>query len=1010
MPPRRIPWTIVLTLPLALLALLWATTHDVSTVAAAATTTYAGCPGHSPNFATIQEAVNNTAPGGVVNICPGVFDESVDLMTMNGGAGVGNITLRKEPSVAGTVDWTAPGSALYVSDIFTGNITVQDVYIHDALGNGVSLDGPIVGSVNIANVQSYRNRAFGFYIDATQGLTIVNTTANKNAEAGFSLIGDPGAPTMHLEKLQANDNDLGGIFIPVAGSLDLLDSEANDNGSTLLAGPQSSGVFVMSVLGDPCNASVQSSSPSVHIENTEASRNAGYGFWVLSFAGPVELNDATAKDNGFDGVAVQSGVVAQAGAGPCTSGSIAVTNSTADNNGWYYGAFVKGAVEAANGLIGPFAGFRLIGAQIAVDGADATANENYGFCLFPFGSAATVVNSTAADNVEDGILQDPDICANLLGSAANFAGAAGIAAVPAEVLTPQFVSFAALAVSNTTSSGNIGAGIHINADYTAMTVTNVTAQNNGTGILISSTIALDAAVVSQIPHQIVNSLIQSNTGSGVAFEEGLYDVFGANAVVAPAATAVITGNVICENGAGLSINQTPIVPTGAIAPAVTLFPSAVVADARGNWWGNAGGPNPPGSGNAIIRGTGIVSDTPWINTFLASAVPNPTIPGYPTLASFRFADAGQTYFLQEGVGNLNEPPIFTISSDNGVIAAAASINQFLHDSRLRAVVTPTVSGNVKISVAGPCGLNPSLTVPVAAPAVSISKSPDLQGAPQGGSATFTVTVLNTGNIDLTAIAVSDPQAPDCSRTAGVIANLGPGQQSVYSCPVTVNDSFVNTATVTAQALVNNTPSGLPISDSDDATVLAGSLSLTRTVWVDGYNPACQTIDKSLTIVPAGTTVKYCFTVTNTGDYTFTKHSLNDSRLGAIFGNFPHDLPPGASYSNVEAGVPATETITANITGLTTWTGVLADPILALDAVDAAAATAGQVVDATATRAIVLSQPGDDQDNDGVDDITEGAGDLNNNDIPDFLDATPTGEEEEEQPGRPDTLLLPNLTR
>ena len=150
-------------------------------------------------------------------------------------------------------------------------------------------------------------------------------------------------------------------------------------------------------------------------------------------------------------------------------------------------------------------------------------------------------------------------------------------------------------------------------------------------------------------------------------------------------------------------------------------------------------------------------------------------------------------------------------------------------------------------------------------------------------------------------------APRCS-----IDDLGPGEEDSYTCSLTVNSSLTNTAEVEAQALFDGEGVGSPVTDSDTASVLVGSLTLTRTVWVDGYNPTCQTIDKSLTKVPSGTTVKYCFTVTNTGDYTFTQHSLNDSKLGEIFGGIDHDLGPGATYSNIDAGFAATETIVVNV--------------------------------------------------------------------------------------------------
>ncbi len=1004
-PPRRHLWAIAFALPLTLMTLLWAAaTYDLPIASAASATTYAGCPSLSPNFSTIQQAVSNTAPGGVVNICPGNYNESVNLSLMNGGGGTGNITVRKEPSVAGIVDWTntAVGlPAIQAGGAFSGNIVLQDLYVHDVNAMGINLVG-VSGSVVMSNVQSYRNHtaAFGVFIVATQGITIVNSSANENPVYGFHLLGVPGAPPIHLENVQANDNGLSGIFIPAAEAVDIIDSEANHNGTPLAIAPTNAGIYILASNSLTQCGSVESGGPSINIENTETSHNFGYGISINSPSAPVFITGVTADDNALDGVA------AVAGDDACYPSSIEVVDSNADQNGWYYLQVTQagGDVEAESVFGGPYAGFALAADQITVDGASATENQDRGLCLnaYSFGKA-TVINSNAENNAYDGILYDStSSCGGVLVD-----GLGEEVVVQGAILTPGSV-----VISNTTASDNPGNGVEVMNESTVVTISNLTAQANGTGVLLNyEALALKGELVINIPSptympvRIDNSLIQSNTDSGIAFEEYIFP----SAPLTTTVPATIVSNIICENGAGLVVNR--LQPAGEIAPATSPPNITIATDARGNWWGDKSGPTPPGTGDTIISGTGVISATPWIDTFFTDTVPSQTIVGIPVEAAFRFGDANGAYFLENGVGNLNESPIFHISSDNGDISAAASIDQFLEDTYLSVMVTPTVTGLVNVNVTGPCGLTPSIAVPVAEPSISVSKSPDLQGVPVGGAAAFTVTIANTGDITLTEIAVTDTLAPSCARTSGAIDDLGPGEQYDYPCTLSpINTSLVNTVQVDAKALVGGEPAGSGVSDSDTASVKVGSLTLTRTVWVDGFNPACQTIDKSLTMVPSGTTVKYCFTVTNSGDYTFTTHSLNDSRLGAIFGGFAHDLPPGASYSNIDAGFPATETVTANITGVTTWTGTLDGPIVELTPVSVAAVAQDQVA-TTVSRAVALSQTGDDQDNDGIDDITEGYGDVNANGVPDFLEFTPpTGEPEEGQPGLPQTLLLPSLTR
>jgi uncharacterized repeat protein (TIGR01451 family) len=108
---------------------------------------------------------------------------------------------------------------------------------------------------------------------------------------------------------------------------------------------------------------------------------------------------------------------------------------------------------------------------------------------------------------------------------------------------------------------------------------------------------------------------------------------------------------------------------------------------------------------------------------------------------------------------------------------------------------------------------------VNAPSIGIQKNPDSQTILVGGTATFTITVTNTGDVTLTNVSVSDAQAPGCARTAAQIDALDPGTfdpgDSVsYSCTLAnVLASFVNSATATGTP-----PIGPPLTATDTATV------------------------------------------------------------------------------------------------------------------------------------------------------------------------------------------------
>ncbi|HWE82467.1 MAG TPA: fibronectin type III domain-containing protein [Gaiellaceae bacterium] len=85
--------------------------------------------------------------------------------------------------------------------------------------------------------------------------------------------------------------------------------------------------------------------------------------------------------------------------------------------------------------------------------------------------------------------------------------------------------------------------------------------------------------------------------------------------------------------------------------------------------------------------------------------------------------------------------------------------------------------------------------------VSVTVGPKTQSLSSGGTATFTVTVTNSGGAYVSAAAVSDPAAPGCSRTGNDIADLAffaPGETLSWSCSVGgVGAGFTNTVTASA---------------------------------------------------------------------------------------------------------------------------------------------------------------------------------------------------------------------
>ncbi|MHB1317469.1 MAG: DUF7507 domain-containing protein [Anaerolineae bacterium] len=110
---------------------------------------------------------------------------------------------------------------------------------------------------------------------------------------------------------------------------------------------------------------------------------------------------------------------------------------------------------------------------------------------------------------------------------------------------------------------------------------------------------------------------------------------------------------------------------------------------------------------------------------------------------------------------------------------------------------------------------------------------------------------------------------------------------------------------------------------------APALSLTKTV---GTNSAVCAGTSDIAVAP-GTVVTYCYSVTNTGAITLTRHTLVDSELGVVLNDFPYLLAPQAS-----AFLTETATIAETTTNTATWTAYNPGPVDVYEASDRARVT------------------------------------------------------------------------
>ncbi|MFN8453778.1 MAG: hypothetical protein U0401_03755 [Anaerolineae bacterium] len=187
-------------------------------------------------------------------------------------------------------------------------------------------------------------------------------------------------------------------------------------------------------------------------------------------------------------------------------------------------------------------------------------------------------------------------------------------------------------------------------------------------------------------------------------------------------------------------------------------------------------------------------------------------------------------------------------------------------------------------------------VEVIHPAIAIAKTPDTQTVQSGDTVTFTITVSNTGDVDLSSVVVGDPLVSDCDRTLGTLAT---GAITSYTCSLAnVTTSFTNTAIVTGTP-----PTGSVVTDTDDAQieVIHPAIAIAKT-------PDLQTIT-------SGDTVTFTITVSNTGDVDLTGVVVGDT-LAPTCGRNIGTLTTGAitSYTCSLANVTADFTNTAVVTG------------------------------------------------------------------------------------------------
>ncbi|MEM7131453.1 MAG: hypothetical protein AAF702_34380 [Chloroflexota bacterium] len=206
-------------------------------------------------------------------------------------------------------------------------------------------------------------------------------------------------------------------------------------------------------------------------------------------------------------------------------------------------------------------------------------------------------------------------------------------------------------------------------------------------------------------------------------------------------------------------------------------------------------------------------------------------------------------------------------------------------------VTGTSPSNIQVTDSD------NANVTVVTPAIDISKAPDVQTVLPGDPVQFSITVTNTGSVDLINVNVEDALATECNRNLGTLAA---GESTSYQCTLpSATNSFTNVAVVTGDPVLGGPP--VTATDTAEVIVILPAIDITKT-------PDNQTVVQ-------GTPVTFTIRVENTGTVTLTNVTVSDPLVSDCDRTFAQLIPGGVEeYSCQLDSVQLAFTNVASVTG------------------------------------------------------------------------------------------------
>ena len=224
------------------------------------------------------------------------------------------------------------------------------------------------------------------------------------------------------------------------------------------------------------------------------------------------------------------------------------------------------------------------------------------------------------------------------------------------------------------------------------------------------------------------------------------------------------------------------------------------------------------------------------------------------------------------------------------------------------------------------------------PSLSLVKSASVMTYSASGTViTYSYLVTNTGNEDLTAVSVTDPQL-GLNGVSCPSSSLAPGVSQTCTAPYTITQADLDAGSITNTGTASGKPqTGSAVTATSSLTITASdapSVSVVKTASVTNYSAP-------------GTPITYSYLVTNTGNVDLSAVSVTDPQMSLSAISCPSaTLAPAASetctatYTTTQADVDAGLIINTGTASGTFQTGpaVTATSTLTIPAIDTPALT------------------------------------------------------------------------